>query len=107
MREHRKDVRVIAFIRTEISYKKKFYVGYIVNLSISGCAFAHENLTDIDEKKIVKIKFRIKGKLFRQEATVVWRDSTIMGIRFKKMSDDTKRILKEYIRTTTLMRVPI
>lgn len=107
MKERRKDTRAISFFRTEVHHKKKFYVGYVVNISPTGCAFAHENLAAVDQGVEVRVKFRLNGKILSAMATVQWRDMTIMGLRFKKLSDSSKKVLREYIRAVTIRRVPL
>lgn len=107
MKERRRGIRTIAFFRTEVSYRKKSYVGYIVNISVTGCAFAHENLTAIDLGGTVRVKFRLDGKIVNQEAEVRWRDSTLMGLRFLKPSATATKVLRDYIRSVTLRRIPL
>lgn len=107
MPERRVDTRAIAFFRTEVHYKKKFYVGYVVNISSTGCAFAHENLAAVDAGAEVRVKFRMEGKIINTAAIVRWRDTTIMGMRFSKLSDTSKKLLRDYIRTVTVRRVPL
>ena len=103
----RRDNRAISFFRTEVHSKKKYYVGYIVNISITGCAFAHENLTSVDEGGQVRVKFRMNGKIINVPAQVRWRDVTIMGLRFLKLADASKKHLRDYIRTVTIRRIPL
>lgn len=107
MKERRVAVRAISFFQAEVRHKTKMYVGYVVNISLTGCAFAHENLMSVDEGDAVKVKFRIDGKILNVAAGVCWRDNTIMGLRYKSMSETNKKILKEYIRSVTLRRIPI
>ena len=107
MSERRVDVRASSFFRTEVHYKKKYYVGYIVNISVTGCAFAHENLAAVDQGSEVRIKFRMNGKIVNAAAAVCWRETTIAGLRFKKLSDASKKQIKDYIRTVTLRRIPL
>ncbi len=107
MTERRIDTRAIAFFRTEVHYKKKFYVGYVVNISSTGCAFAHENLATVDEGAEVRVKFRMDGKVINTAAIVRWRDTTIMGMHFSKLSDTSKKYLRGYIRTVTIRRIPL
>lgn len=107
MSERRVDVRAISFFRTEVHYKKKYYVGYIVNISGTGCAFAHENLAAIEQGSEVRVKFRMNGKVVNVAADVRWRETTITGLRFKKISDASKKQIRDYIRTVTLRRIPL
>lgn len=107
MKERRRDTRAIAFFRTEVHYKKKSYVGYIVNVSSTGCAFAHENLTNVETGSDVRIKFRLDGKVINTTAEVCWRDVTIMGLRFGTLTAAGKKILRDYIRTVTIRRIPL
>ncbi|OGH58366.1 MAG: hypothetical protein A3G34_16075 [Candidatus Lindowbacteria bacterium RIFCSPLOWO2_12_FULL_62_27] len=107
MKERRRDTRAIAFFRTEVHYKKKIYVGYIVNISTTGCAFAHENLTQVEEMANVRAKFRLDGKLINVAGIVRWRDATIMGLQFVRLTDTAKKQLREYIRAVTMRRMPL
>ena len=107
MSERRKDTRAISFFRTEIHCGKKYYVGYVVNLSTTGCAFAHENLMAIEEGADVRVKFRLNGKIVNTLSQVRWRDTTIMGLRFKKLSDAARKSIRDYIRTVTIRRIPL
>lgn len=107
MKERRRDTRAIAFFRTEVHYRKKYYVGYIVNVSVTGCAFAHENLTNVDVGAEVRIKFRMDGKMVATTCEVRWRDMTIMGLKFNKLTAAAKKILRDYIRTVTIRRIPL
>lgn len=107
MSDKRRDTRTISFFRTEIRHKRKYYVGYVVNISTTGCAFAHENLTAIEEGGEVKVKFRMNGKIIQASSEVRWRDATIMGLRFIKITDAVKKMLKDYIRTVTIRRIPL
>ncbi len=107
MKDRRKSTRAIAFFRTEVHYKKKYYVGYIVNLSLTGCAFAHENLTQVMEGGEVSLKFRMDGRVVKMKTLVRWRDATIMGLAFLKLPDKTKKFLQDYIRTVTIRRIPL
>ncbi|MBI4179965.1 PilZ domain-containing protein [bacterium] len=106
-KDRRRAVRAIAFFRTEVRYKKKYYVGYIVNISLVGCAFAHENLTDIDEGGDCRLKFRMNGKIVNTKVVVRWRDTTIMGLQFVSITPIQKKLLHDYIRTVTIRRIPI
>ena len=107
MRERRVGVRAISFFRTDVRHKSKTYHGYIVNISSTGCAFAHENLTAVAEGDIVNVKFRVDEKSLNLQARVSWRDNTIMGLRYAGLTDSSKKVLKEYIKTVTLRQIPI
>ena len=107
MKERRKGIRAISFVRTEVHYNKKYYVGYIVNISGTGCAFAHENLTSVGPGSEVRVKFRLDGKILNLSSEVCWRDATMMGLRFLKPTATIKKLLRDYIRTVTLRRVPL
>lgn len=106
-RDRRKDTRAIAFFRTEVRYKRKYYVGYIVNISLTGCAFAHENLATVDEGGTAQVKFRMNGKIINTSVLVRWRDTTIMGLQFENLTSPKKKLLSDYIRTVTLRRIPL
>ncbi len=107
MKERRKGVRAIAFFRTEVIHEKKIYAGYIVNISAVGCAFAHENLSDLELGTEVKIKFRLDGRTLNQAAEVRWRDATLMGLKFKGLTASASKTLRNYIRAVTLRRIPL
>lgn len=106
-KDRRRDTRAISFFRTEVRYKRKYYVGYIVNLSVNGCAFAHENLTSIDEGGMCQAKFRMDGKIVNAKVVVRWRDTTIMGLKFLNLPAQKKKIIHDYIRTVTIRRIPL
>ena len=107
MSERRRDTRAISFFRTEIDYRRKFYVGYIVNLSVTGCAFAHENLMSIEEGGQVRVKFRMNGKIITATTEVRWRDTALMGLKFEKISAAAVKAIRDYIKTVTVRRVPL
>lgn len=102
MRERRKKSRFICFFRAEAHSAGKKYSGYAVNVSLTGCGFAHENLLAIEESDDVQLKLKISGRDLTIRTQVRWRDETIMGLHFKTLTAPAKKLLQEYIQAANV-----